>query len=298
MKKRLLVSFSSGETSAFMAYWIKENLSDDYEIIFVFANTGEENEESLVFADRCDEYFGLNLVWIEAVTNPEMGKGNSARVVSFETADRNGKPFEEMMAKRGIVNVATPQCSRELKDYAIRAYARQIGWSKYFTAIGIRIDEVDRVNPKYKSKRLLYPLISMHPMTKPAINRYWRNMPFRLTIKGYEDNCKVCWKKSLRKLLTIAKHTPERFDNFRKWEKMFGDYIPESRKGNKKLKPPFRFYRDNLSVDEIIQLSKNDFEEAPDDRMVFKEYVQTSLFGYDLDIPGGGCDSESCEAFN
>ena len=40
IKKKLLVSFSGGETSAYMAQWLKANKSNEFEMIFVFANTG------------------------------------------------------------------------------------------------------------------------------------------------------------------------------------------------------------------------------------------------------------------
>jgi 3'-phosphoadenosine 5'-phosphosulfate sulfotransferase (PAPS reductase)/FAD synthetase len=44
--KNLLVSFSGGETSAFMAQWLNNHYEGlGYEnIVFVFANTGLENE--------------------------------------------------------------------------------------------------------------------------------------------------------------------------------------------------------------------------------------------------------------
>lgn len=47
-KQKILVSFSGGETSAFMINWLLKNMPE-YEYKFVFANTGEENEETLVF---------------------------------------------------------------------------------------------------------------------------------------------------------------------------------------------------------------------------------------------------------
>ena len=60
--KNLLVSFSGGETSGFMAQWIKDHLDDMYdEIVFVFANTGLENEQTLEFVKKCDEHFNLNV---------------------------------------------------------------------------------------------------------------------------------------------------------------------------------------------------------------------------------------------
>jgi hypothetical protein len=89
-KKRLVLSFSLGESSAFMTQWCLNNLQDEYEMVVAVANTGDEREESLIFGDLCDKHFGFNLVWVEAVTNPKFGIGTTARVVTFETASRGG----------------------------------------------------------------------------------------------------------------------------------------------------------------------------------------------------------------
>ena len=74
MRKNLLVSFSGGETSAFMAQWIKKHLEDSYDkVVYVFANTGLENEETLEFVQKCDDYWKLNVQWVECSINPEKG---------------------------------------------------------------------------------------------------------------------------------------------------------------------------------------------------------------------------------
>lgn len=296
MKEKILISFSGGETSAYMTYWLLKKFSDTKEMVVVFANTGEENEATLEFVHKCDTELGFNTIWIEAVTNPIYKKGITHKVVTFETASRQGEPFRQSIKKYGIPNVSSPDCSRNLKKYAIRDYARSLGWTTkdYKTAIGIRTDEVDRISAEAKTENLWYPLIG-EGITKPFINRFWRERPWRLNLKGYEGNCKVCWKKSLRKLLTIAKEHPEHFDNFRKWEKEFENYIPPSRQHNTEIKTPIRFFRNNLSVDDIMELSQKPFKPASDDSVKYKEYVQMGMFDLDLDV-SNGC-VESCEVF-
>src|SRR5690606_2539766 len=111
MKKRLLVSFSGGETSAFMAQWLWQHKKDEYKMIFVFANTGQENEETLEFVEACSKEFGFPVVWIEAVTNQKNGVGQSFKVVDFKTACRKGSPFEAVISKHGIPNTETPHCT-------------------------------------------------------------------------------------------------------------------------------------------------------------------------------------------
>lgn len=63
-KQKILVSFSGGETSAYMINWLLLN-KPKHEYKFVFANTGEENEETLVFVKKCQDYFGIDITWVE-----------------------------------------------------------------------------------------------------------------------------------------------------------------------------------------------------------------------------------------
>jgi 3'-phosphoadenosine 5'-phosphosulfate sulfotransferase (PAPS reductase)/FAD synthetase len=66
MKKKGLISFSGGETSGFMLWWLLNNKSHEYDFKVVFANTGRENEATLDFVKKCGEQFGVEIVWIES----------------------------------------------------------------------------------------------------------------------------------------------------------------------------------------------------------------------------------------
>lgn len=292
-KKKLLISFSGGETSAFMAQWILNHKKDEYEIICVFANTGQENEETLEFIEKCDKAFNMNLVWVEAVINPKMGEGVRHRIVDYNSASRDGQPFEDAIKKMGIPNQSAPYCTRDLKLAPIKSYLKSIGWKDYYTAIGIRQDEVDRINSNYKEKKIYYPLVSEMPMTKPKINFWWNQQKFRLNLKGYQGNCKWCWKKSTNKLLTICVENPEYFDFPKRMEKEYENFIPETRLHNELIKPPFRFFRGNKSVEDLFRLSKLPFKIAKDDATIYS--WQMSIFDEDLDTTNG-CD-ESCEVY-
>lgn len=309
-KKQLLVSVSGGETSMYMAWWLWTFKRDEFEMIFVFSNTGQENEQTLEFVKRFQEHFKIPIVWIEAVVYHQFGKGNGFKIVDFDSAERNGSVFTEVIKKHGIPNQSSPHCSKELKGVPIKAYARSIGWKKYYLAIGIRPDEADRMNPKYIKMRLVYPLITMKPMKKPQINLWWKFQPFRLELKGYQGNCKWCWKKGDVKLFQIIKENPCAFDLPELMEKEYGMFVPENRlrlmrERGEEPNLPARFFRRNRSVEEVRAESK-DFRRQPIDDAVIYDYqitlddvlesVQLER-GDDRVIDHLDLDGESCEPF-
>lgn len=284
---RLFISFSGGETSAFMAQWLLANRADRYdEIICLFANTGQENEETLRFVQQCDEAFGLNVVWLEADIDPAKREEGGFRVVNHTTASRKGEPFESIIQAYGIPNPDWLHCTRELKTRPMTKYLRSIGWESgsYDTAIGIRADEIDRIDPKATGKRFLYPLVTDVEMTKPRVNRYWSEQSFRLQLKGYEGNCATCWKKSIRKLLTIMQESPERFDFNERMEKLYGHIHPPGHDDRV-------FFRQHMSTQDLREMAaKGGFAPAVDDAQIYEDQLD---FGFDLDA-SNGC-SQSCE---
>lgn len=287
MKSKLLVSFSGGETSAYMAQWLWANKRDEYDMVFVFANTGQENEATLKFTQRCSDHFGFPVVWIEAVCDPRVGVGTKHKIVDFGSASRDGEPYEQFIAVYSIPNRTNPQCTRELKAYPIRSFARSIGWRArdYHTAIGIREDEIDRMSAKAKSERLIYPLISMRPMTKPKINFWWSQQPFRLQLKGYQGNCKWCFKKSNPKLLRIANEDPSAFAFPAAMEERYGNYYPEHKRlkriaDGRPIPSNIKFFRGNLSANDIVAMAQSSNHDIVDDSLLMPD------------------EDESCEVFS
>jgi hypothetical protein len=271
MKPRVLVSTSGGRSSAKLAWHTKQEWSDLYELVYVFANTGKEREETLVFVDRCDREWGLNLVWVEAVVN-ERGIACTHKVVNFATASRNGEPFEAVIQKYGIPNMNYLHCTRELKANAIRSYLHSIGWTEYVIAQGMRIDEPKRTKPK---EGIVYPLVDTWPTTKSEVLDWWEEQPFDLGLLDHQGNCDGCYKKEIVKLVRIAQENERTFDWWGRMEEQYG------LNGNNVDGTKRTFYRNYRSAKDVVALSK--LLKLP------------PLSPSDQEL-SGGC-SESCEPF-
>lgn len=305
MKPRLVLSFSYGETSAYMAWRCKNDpvIRDQYsEIVVVVSNTSREREEALRFGHLCDQHFGFNSVWLESRQMPA-GVSSSYTVTSYRHAIRDGSVFRQMIAKYGIPNPQYIHCTRELKLNPIRAYVEQgLGWERgtYKTAVGIRADEIDRMSETAMANGVIYPLVKLG-IRKPHINEWWMKQPFRLELKGYQGNCKGCFKKSWRKLFTLISEDPSEFDWNRGMEAEYslvgGEFSKKPGPGQEPLPEGYRrvFYRENHSTDDLMALYeqvKGQFRPAEDDAV---ELPQPELFPIDMDA-GGAC-GESCEVW-
>lgn len=271
-KTPLRVSFSGGRTSAFMSIWLKQNMADVFDMRFVFANTGWEHPDTLRFAHEVDQRYGLDLVWVEAVIHPGR-KGSTHRVVTYETASRNGEPFEAVVAKYGLPNGTFSHCTRELKANPISSYFRSIGWERTMTAIGIRADETRRVNPKTAERqRFIYPLVSMIPTAKDEVIAFFEDFDWDLRIPEHQGNCIGCFKKSDRKLLTLYRENPANFEFPVRLDRLYRNVGPNNVPG------PRRMYRGYRSAPDLVA----EFAAAD------PSYRPPAL--------DGGC-SESCELF-
>ena len=141
------ISFSGGRTSAYMLWRVLQSndgtLPDDAHVCF--ANTGKEEEATLRFVRDCAEQWSVPITWVEY--RPD---APGFAVVDFDTASRNGEPFEAIIRKRNYLpNPVTRFCTVELKIRAMHKHLKSMGWANgdgWDQMVGIRADEQRRVS--------------------------------------------------------------------------------------------------------------------------------------------------------
>ena len=200
-----IINFSGGRTSAYMA---KRLIDEGGEYLVTFQNTGKEMPQTLDFINECDKRWGLNIVWLE------YRFGNNFEVVTYETASRNGRPFDEVIAhkKQFLPNQRLRYCTTFMKIDTLRRYLKSIGVTDYTSFNGIRYDEPRRWN-KIKDAEfdVELPLVKWKT-TKADVLNWWKQQPFDLQVNEPYGNCDGCFLKGKGKLAVIAKEKPELFD--------------------------------------------------------------------------------------
>ena len=279
--KNIFCSVSAGYSSVMMAILIKE-WYPDHNIIYAMANTSKEREESLEFMNECDKYFGLNMLWIEAIFNKH-GEGVDFKIVDYTDLKRNGEIYEEGIKKLGIASKINAWCNRDMKIQPLKKFADSVfGLNNYSIAVGIRADEMDRVKETYFTNNTFYPLLDNKITTKER-NKFWKDKPIKIKIPAYKGNCDLCFKKSNRKLMTIIKEEPNSIDW---WKEMTEKYSKIPIEGKESYNfyaenSGMNFFRNNISIEELVEMSQRPFTKAEDLHELSKQ--QCDLFEIETD---------------
>ena len=214
-----IINFSGGRTSAYMAKRLIDEGLENY--IVAFENTGKEMKQTLDFINECDNRWNLNIVWLE------YRYGNNFEVVNYETASRNGRPFDELIAyKKGTLpNTMMRFCTEQLKINTLKRWAKSIGIKEWNHYVGIRYDEPRRYGktsmlPKYMTVE--HPLVKWKTTKKDVLD-FWKEQEFDLRVNEPYGNCDGCFLKGKGKLSIIAKENPELFDWWIDKEKQSGN---------------------------------------------------------------------------
>lgn len=257
--KRICVSVSGGRSSAVMAYIIAtSSLYKDIPKVFVFANTGKEREETLIFITELEKLIGHKIHWVEAVVTMQIGVGIEAIEVDYLTASRKGEPFQAVIEKESFTagfgklpNMSAPYCSGRLKQVPIHKFTKEyFGTTQYTKAMGMRLEDIEEtrrlswaeVRAQVEKGKMLFPLLTdfENPMNQLAVHRYLRSLGVDLGIASTRGNCDLCWKKSDRNIIETLRegNTDPSF-----WIDM------EEKTGGK-------FYRGKRSIKDFVELAK------------------------------------------
>ena len=216
------ISFSGGRTSAFMLYQVLQahQMSLPNEAKVIFANTGKEEEATLKFVDECSKRWNVPISWLEYV---EIDGEHSFKVVDYQTASRDGEPFEQIIKhfNNALPNGRARYCSANLKTRTFYKYLKSIGWEEWQSFLGIRADEPKRVvkfranpNPEGKHETVYLPLAQDNISSKDVSN-FWKAQDFDLGLpningKTMHGNCDLCMLKPKAQILSLIQEKPER----------------------------------------------------------------------------------------
>ena len=205
------ISFSGGRTSAYMLWRVlQSNGGLPAEAIVCFANTGKEDEATLKFVQDCSQQWGVEIHWLEfRDADPAFER------VTFDTASRQGEPFEALIKKRNYLpNPVTRFCTVELKIRSIHKYLKSLGWqhNESMDWVGMRADEQRRAAKIADKSRI--PLVTAG-ITKSDVSEFWKAQPFDLGLPNnngvtMHGNCDLCFLKGGAQVLSLIAEKPER----------------------------------------------------------------------------------------
>jgi 3'-phosphoadenosine 5'-phosphosulfate sulfotransferase (PAPS reductase)/FAD synthetase len=212
------ISFSGGRTSAYMLYKVLEahGMSLPEDAVVCFANTGKEDEATLKFVNDCATNWNVPIVWLEYADAEETK--DRFKIVTYETASRNGEPFEAVIRKKNYLpNPVTRFCTIEMKIRTIANYLFSKGMcetrsqGEHMSWVGIRADEPRRAA---KIPRDRTPLVAAG-VTKEMVGAFWKSQPFDLELPNingvtYHGNCDLCFLKGVSSTMSLIQEKPER----------------------------------------------------------------------------------------
>ena len=206
------ISFSGGRTSAYMLWRVIQSGGGQLpcQAIVCFANTGKEDEATLKFVQDCSEQWNVEIHWVEF-----QDADPAFKRVTFETASRDGEPFEALIRKRNYLpNPVTRFCTAELKIRTIHKYLKSLGWEHNETMdwVGMRADEQRRAAKIADKSRI--PLVTAG-ITKSDISEFWKAQPFDLGLPNMNGvtmhgNCDLCFLKGGAQVLSLIAENPKR----------------------------------------------------------------------------------------
>jgi 3'-phosphoadenosine 5'-phosphosulfate sulfotransferase (PAPS reductase)/FAD synthetase len=237
-----LISFSGGRTSAYMLKQMLDAAGGAFapDVHVVFANTGKEREETLRFVHECQVRWGVPIHWLEWRSRLKRTPvAERFEEVTFETAARNGEPFEALIAsKKSTPNAVHRWCTENLKMQVLADFMEARGYPAWTNVVGLRADEMRRVakkdaqNDDENATWLSVMPLARAGVTKRDVLRFWlgssmivgRDQPqgFDLGLQGWQGNCDLCFLKGRGILEHSIRTEPGRADWWSRMERTIG----------------------------------------------------------------------------
>lgn len=253
-----LISFSGGRTSAMMLYRIVQAHGGQLppDVVAVFANTGKEAEETLIFVRDCGERWGVPIVWLEYQDADAVS--DRWGFVNFDSASRKGEPFAALIGrKKAVPNPVQRWCTQELKIRPMDKFAARLGWNEWDVVLGLRADEPSRL-AKMRGTNRLMPLATAG-ITRRDVQAFWQAQNFNLglpTVNGTTPagNCDLCMLKGAATTMGLIRANPELADWWIEQEARIGATFRKDRPSYKAMKEAVLAQRsfDFGDVDQLI----------------------------------------------
>lgn len=270
-----IVSFSGGRSSALLVYLMKKQHPDTD---FVFMDTGAEHPKTYEFVKNVVKHFDINLTCLRVVVNPELGSGNSYRIISLDELKQDLQPFRDICYKYGTPYIHGAFCTRTMKLEPFTRYCNdKYGKSNYQTWLGIRADEPRRL----KAKDGYSYLADICDFDKQDVINWWKSQSFDLDLPEHLGNCVFCIKKGINKVALAARDEPKMTEDFINLINDPDVRVVERRQQENKI-----MYRGNNSLISIMEMYQNHS----------REDILATIRG-NKGFESGSC-SESCEIFS
>ncbi len=216
-----IISVSGGRTSGYMLWRVLQahggTLPPD--VHAVFANTGREMPATLDFVRDMQAAWNAPITWLEFTGRRKDG----FQVVNHNSASRDGTPFATLLAAQAALpNPVQRSCTAEMKIRTIKRWVlAELGWSRWLNVVGLRADEMHRVERTKKPTKERWTIAT--PLADAGVWQrdvaaFWAAQPFDLRLVGkWEGNCDGCFLKSRPAILRMHADHPERM---RWWAEM------------------------------------------------------------------------------
>ena len=227
-----LISFSGGRTSGFMLWNIIQahggTLPKD--IYVTFANTGKEAPETLDFVHEIGQKWGVKIHWLELYFGEERPVYRT-KEVTYETASRNGEPFEALIDRRKYLpNPVARFCTSELKVKVMSRFMRKLkGHKTWYNVIGLRYDEPRRVSSAMRQNNPWENVLPMYHAKHDVkdVTDFWEKQNFDLNLTNFSGktlagNCDLCFLKGKDTKIKLLRERPEMADWWIRQEQKFG----------------------------------------------------------------------------